>query len=216
MLRSIAYLSILFFSMVPCLSGATQITPQFPDFDGEWWVAVSVNERLGFIEGYFECYENEYKGPDSFGNSNDQHVAWITERYKNDCACDLERSVLSQIHELRDLPGGGIADTGGGTVIVPSGLEWSQMDAVAESNMEPTGLEHRGFVEGYLACHAELNHNKGGVFSKSADSYVNDIDRWYGYNKSTGDENPDREGTPIAAVLFKFADKPQSSKPPRS
>lgn len=70
-------------------------------------------------------------------------------------------------------------------------------------------LEQVGFVEGYLACHAKLDHNKGGTFSKPAAEYVNLITEWYGFNRDTDAVNAKRQPTAIADVLFKFRDQAQ-------
>lgn len=82
------------------------------------------------------------------------------------------------------------------------GLVWRQMSL-------QTGPEvgQRGYIEGYLACHVRVNHNKGGTFARPAEDYVRLITQWYGFVRETDDIKSDREPVAIADVLYKFRDQ---------
>ena len=205
-LGSLVWLSL---AVLPCCgAGGQKVTRKY---DGHWWLSVSQAEQSGFLNGYFDCYRYEYKGSAKF-TINPPEIArgLVTEFYKHN-ASRLDEPVASVFYGLRDRPGEKSAATDGqpikGRHGYYRGLYWMQMSALGGD------AGQRGFVEGYLACHATLDHNKGGVFSKPASEYVLLITHWYGFVRDTGDINAKRQPTPIADVLFKFRDRPQRPKP---
>lgn len=180
-------------------------------YDGHWWLSIASSERTGFLNGYFDCYTYEYKGPDRFSSAADTYRNSITQFYEKGQSFELNGSVADLLHRFRDPQGRIVIDkyaehnTGphGGN----DGLYWRQISADAGPEME-----QRGFVEGYLACHTGLDHNKSGTFSKSVEEYVKVITQWYGFNRATDDINANHEPTAIADVLFKFRDQTQPAK----
>lgn len=96
---------------------------------------------------------------------------------------------------------------------VYDGLYWQEMYTNTDwANSPNTGpakipeLRLRWFIEGYLTCHAHLNRNKGGAFSRSAAEYVRLISGWYRLDPKTANIDPERGMTAIADVLFRFRD----------
>jgi hypothetical protein len=194
-----------------CFYGAT--SPQKPGaaYDGHWWLSVSTSERSGFLNGYFDCYIYECKGPDRFSSSVVTYRYSITEFYEKGEPFELNDLVSDLLHEFRDPQGYRVIDRYAEHEKGPhggnDGLYWKQMSALGGK------AEQVGFVEGYLWCHAHLSGNKGGTFSKDPVKYVALITRWYGFVAETGDIDAEREPTAIADALFKFRDHPERPKP---
>jgi hypothetical protein len=186
------------------VAAGQQATP-VAHYDGRWWTSVSGYEQFGFLNGYFDCYTYELKGPDRYTSLPVMYQSAISEFYKRGPSPELEVVVSELLDRLGDPEpppaiepfGGHSAESHGRN----DGLYWREISA--HGNPE---LEQRGFVEGYLACHAGLNHDQGGTFSKPAAEYVKSITGWYGFDAATGDIDRKREPSPIADVLLKFRD----------
>ncbi len=180
-------------------------------YDGHWWLSVTQAEQSGFLNGYFDCYTYEYKGPAKF-TVNPPEIAWnlVTNFYEHN-ASRLNDSVASVFYGFRDRRGEKPTASDGepikGWHSYYRGLYWMQISA--DSGPQ---LEQRGYVEGYLGCHSALSDNRGGVFSKSPDEYVSLITNWYGFVRDTGDINAKRQPAPIAEVLFRFRDLGRRSR----
>ncbi len=181
-----------------------QTQPKMPSkYDGKWWLSITPNEQDGFATGYFDCYVYEYKGPDKYTErSFDEYERLVTVYYKNNLSKG-SLPISEAIHELRDRPGE-VASRGGEISREPhayfDGLYWKQTSALGGKE------SHLGFVEGYLFCHAELAHNRGGIFSKSPAELSGLITKWYGLKEDTGDIDEKREPAKIADVLFRLRD----------
>ena len=174
-------------------------------YNGHWWLAITHQEQSGFLNGYLDCYTYEHKGPARFTNHPPAIARVLVTRYYRENSSRLSNLVSSVFLGLRDSPGKAAVDRYGepikGTHGFYRGLYWMQI-----SDYPGPQLEQRGYIEGYLTCHARLNHNSGGTFSKPAADYVKLITQWYGFNPETGDINAKRQPTAIADVLFKFRD----------
>lgn len=194
--------------LILCQQSATGQQNRGAVLDGRWWLSISPNERTGFLDGYFDCYTYEFKGPDRFSSSTDTYSHAITHFYKKGESFELSDLVSDLLHKFRDPQGRIVIDKYAEHSKRPhggnDGLYWRQMSA--DTGPE---VEQRGFIEGYLACHSGLSHNKNGAFSKSAATYVELISHWYGFNRETDDIDAKREPTAIADVLFKFRDQHQ-------
>ena len=81
------------------------------------------------------------------------------------------------------------------------GLCWQQMRGTGGA------AEQRGFISGYLWCHAELCKNKGGAFSKTPEQYVGLVTRWYESRPRSGKGVADHQRRKIAEVLRRFRDR---------
>ncbi len=69
-----------------------------------------------------------------------------------------------------------------------------------------------GFIEGFLACHASPNNNRGGTFPRPAAEYVKSTSNWYRFNSETGDIDEKRQPAFIADVLFRFRDQDSAAR----
>lgn len=174
--------------------------------DGRWWSSISGTEQFGFLNGYFDCYTCEFKGPDRYTSLAVMYRTAITEFYKKGSSSELDVMVSESLHRLRDPEPPPAMDPFGGHSKEPhgrnDGLYWREI-----SSHGGPELEQLGFVEGYLTCYAGLKEGKGGTFSKPAADYVRSIAGWYGFKAETGDIDRRREPTPIADVLFEFRDQ---------
>lgn len=178
-------------------------------YDGHWWLSATQAAQSGFLNGYYDCYRYEYKGSAQF-TSNPPEIArsHVTKFYKQNVS-RLANPVASVFYGLRDQPGEKPSASGGqpirGRHGYYRGLYWMEISLSKGAQL--------GFVEGYLACHAQLNHNNGGTFSKPPSEYVALINHWYRFNPATGDIDGNRQPTAIADVLFKFRDRSQHPRP---
>jgi hypothetical protein len=173
-------------------------------YDGHWWLSISSNEQTGFLNGYLDCYTYEHKGSDHFSSSADTYRNSVTQFYQKGQSFELNDSVPDLLHQFHDPQGRVVIDKYAEHEKGPhggnNGLYWRQISV--DSGPE---VEQRGFVEGYLACHARQGH----TFSKSAEAYVLLITQWYGFNRETDDIDAKREPTAIADVLLRFSDQDQ-------
>ena len=207
--RAGAWILLFSFALAALASGANAQQKASASYDGHWWLSITPHEQYGFLNGFTDCYDFEYKGPDRYIDYN-KNQKLITMFYEEN-ASQQGMPVSEVLHRFRARPGE--KPRPGGEVIKGrhayyDGTYWKLISAEGRAE-----VEQRGFVEGYLACHAGLNHNKGGVFSKAPEEYVRLITQWYGFIEQTGDINAKREPTAIADALFRFRDRPQDFKP---
>lgn len=177
--------------------------------DGHWWLSISPAERSGFLNGYFDCYTYEYKGPAKFTINPPAIARGLITKFYEGNPSRLTEPVPDAFFRFRDRAGEKSAATGGEPVKgrhgFYDGTYWKQISALGGD------AEQLGFIEGYLWCHAHLSRNEGGVFSKAPSLYVSLISGWYGFVTDTGDIDAKREPAKIADVLFKFRDHAQHS-----
>lgn len=174
-----------------------------PTYDGHWWLSISSNEQLGFLDGYYDCYTYEFKGPAHFTKNPPAVARDLITKFYETAPSHLGESVSSVFCSLRDQAGGKGVVGGGEPISGPhgyyDGLYWSDLYQGGTSGQ-------RGFVEGYLDCHVRLNQDRGGTFSRPPADYVALINRWYGFVPLSKSAVLKRESMPIATVLFKFSD----------
>lgn len=204
---AVGVLTWLILISLPCDGAGRQIDTH--KYNGHWWLSITQAVQSGFLNGYYDCYRYEYKGSAKFtSNPPDIARSHVTEFYKQNVS-RLDDPVTSVFYSLRDRPGEKPSASDGqrirGRHGYYRGLYWMQISLSKDAQL--------GFVEGYLACHAQLNRNNGGTFSKPPSEYVALINHWYRFNPLTGDIDGDRQPTPIADVLFRFRDRPQQPKP---
>lgn len=180
-------------------------------YDGNWWLSISATERIGFVNGYFDCYTYEYKGRDNFSKPRATYADSISGFYERRQASERSKAVSEVLSQFRDAPGRPAIDKYAQPARGPhggdDGLYWRQMSA-----REGPELRQLGFIEGYLSCHVELSGNKRAMFSKPPADYVTLISEWYGFHRDTDDIDARRESSAIADVLYKFRDRPAGSK----
>ena len=200
-------------SLLLVLSSYCATGQQKPEttYNGHWWLEMTQQEQSGFLNGYFDCYAYEYKGPARFTNHPPAIARDLVTKFYKENPLRLNELVSNVFLRLRDSPGNLIDDMNGepikGRHGYYDGLYWMQISADAGPQ-----LEQIGFVEGYLTCHALLDHNWGGAFSKAAAEYVRLITQWYGFNRDTDAVNARRQPKAIAEVLFTFRDQTQPAK----
>lgn len=175
-------------------------------YNGHWWLSISRDERDGFLNGYFDCYKYDYKGPARFTEyPPDRARALVTHFYEVNAA-DLGQQVPNVFYRFRDRPGQTRTDGGGEPIRGRHGYYGGQYWGMLGEEGE------LGYVEGYLWCWKKCLHNKGATFSKSPKEYVALISKWYGLNYKTGDIDAEREPAKIADVLYKFRDRKQTAQ----
>ena len=177
-----------------------------PVYGRDWWLSITDAERSGFIVGFLDCYGAEHAGPARFTTkSYDRYRDLVTNAFRRDSPRP-GIAVAKVIELLGDKPGETAENPGGEPTTDPhsgnDGLYWMQMSVDTAGHDE-----QRGFVEGFLDCHSAADRDKSASFSKSADSYVALIDRWYRYDRNTGDIDGDRQPRPIADALLDQRDR---------
>lgn len=203
---AICVLAWLFLIPLPSYGTNVQVTSH--DYEGRWWLSISHNEQTEFINGYLDCYLYEYKGPARFSDSAYVYRHALNKYFRTGQSSTLGQSVGAVLLEFQDPKGYKGIDKYGqpirGRHGYYRGLYWMEISLSKDGQL--------GFVEGYLACHAQLNRNNGGTFSKPPSVYVALINHWYRFNTVTGDIDGDRQLAAIADVLFRFRDRSQHPK----
>ena len=193
----------LFLIPLPCYGAGGQITSR--DYEGRWWLSISRGEQTGFINGYLDCYFYEYKGSARFSDAAYTYRHALTKYFRAGGSSALRQRAGDVLLEFHDPKGYKVIDKYAQPINAPhggdDGLYWMQLSLSKD--------EQLGFVEGYLACHAQLNHSNGGTFSKPPSEYVALINRWYRFDPATGDVDANRQSAAIADVLFRFRDRSQ-------
>lgn len=177
-------------------------------YDGHWWLSASTDEQTGFLNGYFDCYKYDYRGPADFTNNPPDTARAMVTRFYERSSGRLGLLVPDVFYRFRDRPGETVTSGGGVPVKGPHGYfdgdYWRILSA----------KEQIGYAEGYLWCWKNCLHDKGATFSKAAKTYVSLIGKWYGFNPDTGDISLDHEYDKIADVLYKFRDRNAKSSRP--
>lgn len=164
------------------------------EFDGNWWLSVSIYERRGFLYGYLKCYYTDVKGEDKLYQSWYTYEQIITRSYEK-LGKNRKLFVTDILHSLRAEPDERPRE--GGEVFIFDGEAWRQ-------TLPP---ERQGFMEGYLWCYTHKVGNPRGTFSKKPAEYVSLVNRWYELDDEKETINWDRAEEEVLTVLFKFIDK---------
>ena len=164
--------------------------------DGNWWLSVDKDQRLGFVAGYMDCYVFVRKGPLPFLESWYTYEERVTEHLKKHVAdrSKLVTQVLETIAAKRGTkPNGNRGEKHG----IFDGEYWRQ--ALPSQRI--------GFIQGFLECQRK-DGKAVAKFSRSDDWYVAQISQWYGVKEDDPAEiNEKRESKKIADVLYTFKDK---------
>ena len=95
--------------------------------------SVGGDERFGFLNGYFDRYPYEFKGPDRYPSLAVMYRTAITEFYKRGPSPELEVAVSESLHRLRDPEAQPAIDQFGGRSSEPhgrnDGLYWREISA---------------------------------------------------------------------------------------
>ncbi len=76
-----------------------------PAYDGHWWLSTGSEERAGFVNGYRDCYEYEFRGPDRFSYGTTTYSTAITEFYQQGATSQRAISVAEVLRTFKDTAG---------------------------------------------------------------------------------------------------------------
>jgi hypothetical protein len=157
------------------------------DFDGNWWKATSSDQRQGFLAGYTDCIVDDMGEELVFDKSWRTCEEEITSYYTSG---DLRRPLSQSIRSLAK-PGQMRGEKHEGF-----GNEWWRVDS-QESR--------RGFVEGFLVCHADGPTKL--KWTRSTQFYVEQLDNLYNVDDRNGENGPEYTGS-ISSAMQQLADDP--------
>jgi len=145
------------------LAPASAVTPVL---DGRWWRAISGGERLGYVNGYEDCYVYDAKGAHTAtGWTANRYVGAVEEHYRQhpDQRTTPVSSVLKEINR-----------TGRARPVPAGGEEWKENHGYYDGLWwrGASAPEQLGFVEGYLSCYSTEMPGAPATFSKAANEYV--------------------------------------------
>ncbi len=168
-------------------------------YDGRWWKSLSTDARTAFLAGYYDCYIWDVRGTAYSDGSLMQEAATISKYFKSNAGA--ENTLVLQV--LKNL------NAGKKHAVVQANDRHGENDGDYWRQM---GHEERlAFVRGYILCQNEYLHTG---FSKTTESYVNDISKWYGVSDQDVSELSTKTGNDkIANVLLRLRDKPTSANP---
>jgi hypothetical protein len=186
-------------ALPPSAASAQNPAARVLSYDGDWWLAISKFERIGYIEGDEDC--------DSFARglapldpiALQPYPAQLTAYYSADparratTAYQALRRFSAQAPRPRTGPVNSPEDFHGDF----DGLFWRD-----------TRREERlGFVEGYLACFVHTAPRHRAVYSKSPADYLALLDTWFHLSDREEDVDPKIENAKIADALYRLRDR---------
>jgi hypothetical protein len=199
---NVVQVSIFFLILVLVVSGWSQ-SPQLTTnamqagqhFDGKWWLRTSSDEHSGFINGAADCltWTAHEKG---FNATPEQLVDKIDKFYKG----HPESANLDVVEVWKKL----WDKTPPSAVVTQSGETWNNPHWYLDGFwwIEETTDQKQGFVKGYLWCMKAHVLSPTETYSKSASSYVDNIDA---FTKANANTKTDREK--VASILRRYRDK---------
>ena len=169
--------------------------PKTQTYDGSWWLAADSDERSGFLNGAADCLTSV------------AHARWlkftvqgldakIGEYYKSHpsdvgkSVANVWRQIQSKSQPSKDIPGAEVWKNPHGYL---DGFWWRQG---SES-------ENRGFLEGYLWCMSTCVKQPIETYSQPVEYYADKISEYVR-------AHPKAEHDAVAAILFRFRDRPKS------
>jgi hypothetical protein len=169
-----------------------------PKLDGNWWLSIADDQRVEFLAGYMDCY-----AADVGDYNRTLQESWYTyapkiTRYYADNPKNICRRATRVLFDVRSknppqpLKGGEIWTEKHGPF---NGEYWREMKT-------PVRI---AFVEGYLACLREHLPSRAKRFSKAAQTYSDEVSRWYGIDAADR-ASPKLIDVPIADALYEIAD----------
>lgn len=193
MLHSMPRLAVRAAAMALLMAGSAGAS----GLTGDWWRQATANERLGYSYGMVDCAGGTAHL--SFGQSYQAYADRLTAHYAaaapQNNAAPLATAFIAMAGPRRGNAVAEPAATGHDTS--SDGLLWLQI------GLRP-GMQ-RGYIEGALGCDAQL-HLTGARFTKTAQEYVDQINRWYGQVPGSDQVNAARENATILSVLHRYRD----------
>ena len=180
------------FSIVVLLLGAS-IGQRNEARDGDWWLALDVDQRTQVMAGYFDYYVYERKGTVPFGGSFMSYERLVSERLRQN-PFERERPVVKTLELLASGDKASVDRLGRHGSF--DGDYWRQAFA----------SERLGFVQGLLEG-VRHDPKPRAKFSKTFTWYVAQISAWYGVKDGVPEViTTRRAGDKIYDVLCRFKD----------
>ena len=202
MRRFSSWIVALFFCLTLFCAGANT-PPKTNSYDGNWWLSVGIREQIGFLNGFRDCYLYEFNGPVRY--SIGTPFEWQRQITAFFQSTPTQRSMPAAEFILRahvDTDGKAPLEGRDSETHGPyDGFYWQQMRGMGGP------AEQRGFISGYLWCHAQLCKSKSGAFSKTPDQYVALITHWYESGSQPGKGVAYHQHGKIAEALYRFRDR---------
>ncbi len=200
MIRIIVLLLLLAaVTLAPASALAQQ--PESKAHDGAWWLSLGAWEQYGFISGYADCYESEFRGTALFTKAVQFYIDAVNAYFKQS-AENRKQGVSEALDAVRGAAGEG------STARPPAGESKTEpreaYDGKFWFDAEPPA--QIGFIEGFLECHAVKVKDADGRFSKSPQEYATQINDAYGITDDTEEVDSQKGAEKIAAVLHRLRD----------
>ncbi len=208
-MRQLIFLKLLFTLFVIVASSSAQppsaASPSKPDaqsafakrpvLDGRWWARISLAERVGYINGYEDCYVYDAKGPHSATGWTANHYVEAVEAYYHGHKNDRTASVTTVLEQVNR--------TGEPRPVPKGGEEWKEPHGYYDGLWwrGSSASEQLGYIEGYLSCYASEIASPPATFSKSAHEYVALMNAYVKGHAKSDDEK-------VAYILHRFRDSP--------
>jgi len=196
-MRARVNLGLCALAVVVCLGAqppAVRVSGQLGHvYDGQWWGTIQTQEKQGFVVGHEDCFVWEGKRTRTKSLAEKELVAALDAFYRKRGNSRL--SVPAAIKAIA-----GVAPWPDHPKPINTGGEvWSEPHWYLDGTWWRGGseVEHRGYVEGYLACKTDLTSQ---TFSKPAQAYAKDIDDFYARRARN-------ESDKVGAVLMKLANR---------
>jgi len=189
----------IIFAVWTCALAQAKINPR--EFNVHWWNQSTSEEHLQFIAGYVDCFNHDLK--------NERPLEEMPYAYERRIGHWLLTHPISERELISTL----LLALRSPQPVIPS--------LNAELNSGPHGYftgeylrdaggrkQRLAFISGYLTCYKErLERARKVRFSESAEFYEQKLEMYFGIREQAAEMNPFRASVPIAAALYRFADR---------
>jgi hypothetical protein len=164
-------------------------------YDGTWWLAANDDERMGFLDGAGDCLESAARVT-WLTHSVQSLEKKITRHYQAHPAdrailvTEVWRKLLSETKPSKPAPGSEV---------------WTNPHEFLNGTwwVQSSETQQLGFLEGYLWCMRTCVDKPAQVYSRSVNSYADQIVKYIlAHPKTAYDEA-------IAEILARFRDRPK-------
>ena len=168
-----------------------------PKYKGRWWLSLSEEKRVIFLDGYLDCYKFEANRSDRFG-ALFLRAKQVTAMYETD-PTTLGVSVADAFYKFR------LKESD--PEPMPGGEVWSEphwyYDGEFFRQMGPSGRVV--FLEGYMYCLERSVPSLRRAFPRTVQHYSNLVTTWFEIDDEKETINIETMREPIATVLKRFA-----------
>lgn len=173
-------------------------------YDGDWWLSAAPEEQLGYLNGSTDCAMWDLGVKIRYNRSTEEDQRYVTEFYRRNS--DQRSKPILEIQKAAWETPGATKPEGGEHWTEPHGY-WN-----GDWWTQSSSSERLGFVEGYLSCYAEKASKTKAKFSKAAQQYVEELNRWYRVDDPPPIPLKITQGK-VARVLFRFRDRDANPSP---